>query len=133
MYGLAAISANNGWAMALAGALIVIAGLAVLAAVISQLQKIAGFIENRRTSAGSMDTAVAVETSPRSEEPVCELDSAEDIYRPLAQELSDTFDLAELYDLAKRNDLPHVHLSIRSLRQCGIIISAGEGRFCWKS
>jgi len=45
LYGLEAISAQNGWAMAVAGALIVISGLTVLSLVISQLHKIAAFLE----------------------------------------------------------------------------------------
>ena len=45
MYGLEAISAQNGWAMAIAGALIVMAGLTVLSFVISQLHKIAALLE----------------------------------------------------------------------------------------
>ncbi|MBW1726140.1 MAG: OadG family protein [Deltaproteobacteria bacterium] len=39
MYGLQAIAAYNGWAMALAGALIVFSGLVILSFVISQLHK----------------------------------------------------------------------------------------------
>ena len=47
MYGLEAISFHNGWAMALAGALIVFAGLVVLSTVIAQLHKILTFWEKR--------------------------------------------------------------------------------------
>ena len=45
MYGLDAISATNGWSMAIAGALIVMSGLSVLSFVISQLHKIAALLE----------------------------------------------------------------------------------------
>jgi hypothetical protein len=40
LYGIEAIEAANGWAMAIAGALIVMAGLAILSLVISQLHKL---------------------------------------------------------------------------------------------
>jgi len=43
LYGLQAIAAHNGWAMALAGALIVFSGLVILSFVISQLHKILMF------------------------------------------------------------------------------------------
>jgi hypothetical protein len=46
LYGLEAITTHNGWAMSLAGALIVFAGLVVLSTVISQLHKILGIGDN---------------------------------------------------------------------------------------
>ena len=45
MYGFEAITSHNGWAMALAGALIVFCGLVVLSLAISQLHKILVFFE----------------------------------------------------------------------------------------
>ena len=46
MYGIEAINHHNGWAMAAAGALIVMFGLSVLSFVISQLHKVVAIIES---------------------------------------------------------------------------------------
>lgn len=48
MFGLKAISAHNGWAMAVVGAAIVFSGLAVLAFVISQIHKLLGFWDKKK-------------------------------------------------------------------------------------
>ncbi|UCH23428.1 MAG: OadG family protein [Deltaproteobacteria bacterium] len=48
MYGFENIATHNGWAMAAAGAVIVLCGLAVLSFVISQLHKLLNFLENRK-------------------------------------------------------------------------------------
>src|SRR5210317_2252681 len=47
MYGIQAINANNGWAMALAGAIIVMSGLSLLSFIISKLHKVLELLENR--------------------------------------------------------------------------------------
>ena len=47
MNGLTAISAQNGWAMAITGAFIVMGGLALLALIISQMHRVIGFWERR--------------------------------------------------------------------------------------
>ena len=48
MIGLQAISAHNGWAMAITGSIIVMSGLSVLAFIISQLHKIIGIFEKKK-------------------------------------------------------------------------------------
>ena len=53
MFGLKAVSAHNGWAMAAAGAIIVMCGLSVLAFIISQLHKIVGLFEEKKKGAYS--------------------------------------------------------------------------------
>ncbi|WP_300459313.1 OadG family protein [Desulfobacula sp.] len=47
MYGLEAINAYNGWAMAITGPLIVISGLAILSIIISQLHKIIAIFDKK--------------------------------------------------------------------------------------
>ena len=48
MLGLEAISAHNGWAMAITGTIIVMCGLSALAFIISQLHKIIALFEKRK-------------------------------------------------------------------------------------
>jgi hypothetical protein len=130
VYGLEAINAHNGWAMAFAGALIVMVGLTVLALVISQLYKLAALFENRGRKPHRVDS-IEEKTAPRNRF-FCELDDAQEIYRPLVEELDECFELKELYEMARQQDLPHIHLTIRSLRECGILVPTGEGLFSWK-
>lgn len=47
LYGLEAISANNGWAMAITGPLIVMSGLSILAIIISQLHKMVAIFDKK--------------------------------------------------------------------------------------
>ena len=129
MYGFAAITAKNGWAMALAGALIVMTGLAVLALVISQLKKLADFIENRRADASLPETP-----PPAGKEmPSFDIEEIKARYQRLAEQLGDSFELTRLYHLASDSGFPHVHLSIRSLRETGLLVPLGDGLFTWQS
>jgi hypothetical protein len=134
LYGFDAISAHNGWAMAITGALIVMSGLAVLAFVISQLHKIAAFLEKgvEKRSAKRQ----AVKTAPKEavvpKPPAFDIDEARARLKPLVAELGEPFELTNLYELANSVELPHVHLSIRSLRESGVIVPTGEDRFVWR-
>ncbi len=136
MLGIAAITANNGWAMAFTGACIVMAGLAVLAFVISQLHKIIAFLEG-----GAKKPVVPepVMESPGPDFSAAEIDILNDlpaaarIYRPLTLEIGDTFPLVTLYRLFEKENLPHPHITIMALRDAGFLIPVGEGNFCWKN
>jgi hypothetical protein len=134
LYGLEAISAQNGWAMAFAGALIVISGLTVLSIVISQLHKIAAFLE--KGAEKRSEKKQAVKTAPKEavvpKPPAFNTDEAQLRLKPLVAELGESFELTDLYELANSGELPHVHLSIRSLRESGVIVPAGDGRFVWR-
>jgi len=134
LYGLEAITAHNGWAMAVAGALIVVAGLTVLSFVISQLHKIAALLEKgaEKRSEKKQAAKLAPQEAVAPKPPGFDLDEAKACLKPLAAELGETFELTNLYELANSGELPHVHLSIRSLRESGVIVSAGEGRFVWR-
>lgn len=130
MYGLEAISAHNGWAMAFAGALIVISGLAVLATVISQLHRVAALLERPR----SKRRRDLEPTPPKSPAPRASfsIETEIDRYRDLAEDLGDGFELQQLYQRAASEELPHVHLTIRSLREQGYLAADDKGRFSWK-
>jgi hypothetical protein len=120
--------------MAVAGALIVMAGLTVLSLVIAQLHKVAAFLEKGVEKRS--EKKQAVKTAPKeaavTKPPSVDIDEAQARLKPLAAELGESFELTNLYELANSGELPHVHLSIRSLRESGVIVPAGDGRFVWR-
>ncbi len=128
MYGLQAIAAHNGWAMALAGALIVFSGLVILSFVISQLHRILAFFEKK-----------PVDVEPPEDKPGFLLPKPfpEDIneivrlYKPLVEALGETFYLSELYEMSRKNDFPHPHITLTALRESKILVSDGNGVFSW--
>ncbi len=136
MHGLAAISAHNGWAMALAGACIVITGLAVLAFIISQLHKIVNLLEKRTGKAELPTPEKAVEKAESvsgQENILDDLATAAKLYMPLTAGLGETFELSKLYQIFEKENLPHPHITIRALRDAGYLAPAGEGSFFWKN
>ena len=135
MYGFDAISAANGWAMAIAGSLIVITGLSVLAFVISQLNRVADFLETgfkKRPDEILPPMKERDKPAPNCP-PSFNIAEAKAALAPLAANLGEKFDLKRLYESAAANDLPHVHLSIRSLRESNNIVPATEGLFRWQN
>ena len=136
MLGIAAITANNGWAMAFTGACIVMTGLALLSFIISQLHKIIALIEGVGKKAASPKkekpaTAPTAKLSAAQIDILDDLPAAARIYSPLTAELGDTFPLAALYRLFEKENLPHPHITIMALRNGGFIIPATEGNFSW--
>ena len=138
MFGFDAIEAHNGWAMALAGALIVMAGLTVLSFVISQLHRIVDLLEYRRRKHEQTQDDVQTGTGVDAQPVIIPQPSVEDIlesasaYQPLVDRLGPSFQLSELYAVSTKHGLPHPHLTIKSLREAGILIPRGNGEFSWK-
>ena len=139
MYGFHAISAHNGWAMAIAGALIVFSGLVVLSTAISQIHKIILFLEKKY--AGFRNNYKLPEND-EPEEPLKlilpkefpeDLDEMADLYQPLIEEIGDTFYLSTLYKIAKDHNFPHPHITFTAFRDANILIPYGDGVFSWKS
>ena len=128
--GFEAISYYNGWAQAVAGALIVMSGLSILALVISQLHKVVDFVENfgKKPMPEHEDEASVCALPDLLNVDTCQLC---DLSRPYVEKLGDSFQLSDLYDVFIQNNLPHPHLTIRSLRESGKIVPLGEGVFCW--
>ena len=138
MYSLENITAANGWAMAAVGASIVFLGLIVLSFVISQMHKILELWENRgarksqsiiqpgATEPAKSDAAVF------KEQHLPEVSELSDTYGPLIEELDESFELAQLFEIAKDKDLPHPHLSINRLREAGVLVAQEDGTFTWK-
>lgn len=136
MQGLAAISAQNGWAMALTGACIVMTGLSVLAFIISQLHKIVELIEKKtqKTEKPLPENAVSKTQSVSVEENILEdLTAAAKRCALMTAELGETFELSRLYQVFEKEHLPHPHITIRALRDAGYLAPAGEGSFSWKN
>ena len=137
MYGLTAISTHNGWAMAIAGALIVFTGLVVLSSVISQLHKVLLFWEKRHPAFKNdhkMPESDESEETPGTHvarEFSTDLDETARLYQPLIEELGETFYLSDLYEVAKKNDFPHPHITLTAFREAEILVSYGDGVFGW--
>ncbi len=137
MQGFAAISANNGWAMALTGASIVILGLAALAFIISQLHRFIALFENKETPSASPEPTESVQRvvvpAVSTDILLSDLETTAKIYQPLTETLNPAFTLAELYRLMESQDLPHPHLTVRELRAAGYLRPVGDGTFTWKT
>ena len=132
MYGLAAIQQANGWAMAGAGASIVIIGLAVLSFLISMIPRLTGLFEEKPDP--PMEAA-AKETKPKiivPEKLPDDIKAASTIYIDLTEDLGEAFSLIDLHRKSKEVGLPHPHLSINRFRDAGILVSIGDGRFTWQ-
>lgn len=139
MYGFHAISTHNGWAMAVAGTLIVFSGLIVLSTVISQIHKILLFLENKYTrfrNNNKIQESNEPEDQPESVLPTIfpeELDEIACLYQPLIEEIGETFYLSDLYKIAQEKHFPHPHITFTAFRDAKILIPHGEGVFSWKS
>lgn len=123
--------------MAVLGASIVFSGLVVLSLAISQLHKLLLLWENRKNWFADETPGPAVETE---QEPVfthpdyCpeDIQEAAAIYRPLFEKLGETFLLADLYNLSRKSNFPHPHITISRLREAHILEPVGDGIFQWK-
>ena len=137
MFGFENIAANNGWAMAAVGATIVFVGLVVLSFVISQVHKILNFWEQRNAFFSQNKKQAPTEEPKTTKAPVSTphhlptVKELASIYRPLVEQLKQPFDLSQLFEISKKMDLPHPHLSIKSLQEAGILVSQGDGTFTW--
>ena len=132
MYGLAAIQQANGWAMAGAGACIVLVGLAVLSFLISMIPRFTGIFEEKaqppvkKSETSTKPKMIVPDKLPE------DLDAASTIYIALTEDLGEGFDLIDLHRKSKEIGLPHPHLSINRFRDAGILVSLGDGRFSWQ-
>ncbi|MGD8845036.1 MAG: OadG family protein [Desulfobacteraceae bacterium] len=135
--GLAAITAQNGWAMAATGACIVIAGLSVLSFIISQLHRIIAFFEK------SEKPVPAPAPEPKKPQAkvieIGELDAFSDLQATarhlltITEPFGETFKLADLYKVMDSANLAHPHITVRELKSAGYLAPADEGTFSWKN
>ena len=132
MTGFEAISSQNGWIMAATGGLIVMAGLTVLATIISQLHKVIELFERKRDEENTRP--ITEEPRPRIHvDPLADLPSTAGFYRVLTAELGDSFLLADMFEVLKKEGNPHPHMTIKALREQGYLLPLGGGRFTWRS
>lgn len=136
------IAANNGWAMALVGFITVIVALAVLATLISLMPKIIVVIDAISPSKlfGKKDHAAPVaKAQPAKVKAVTQNLTVLDVtalaaeYGQYINELNASFELKDLYALAKEKDLEHPHLSITALQEAGKIVPEADGLFKWNA
>ena len=135
MYGLEAIQAYNGWAMAVTGAVIVMIGLSVLSFIISQLHRIIDLVDGLTARKSKKKNAMAPASVPDSQPalpPLSDLSETMKRFKPLTVDMGDSFDLTALFQIFIQHGDPHPHLTIRSLREQGYLVPAGEGLFAWK-
>jgi hypothetical protein len=132
MYGLAAIQQANGWAMAGAGASIVLVGLGVLSFLISLIPRLTGLFEVKapppveKVESATQPKMIVPDKFPE------DLDAASTLFIALTEDLGETFNLIDLHRKSKEIGLPHPHLSINRFREAGVLISVGDGRFSWQ-
>ena len=131
MYGLEAINAHNGWAMAFAGACIVLTGLSVLSFIISQFPRFVRLFEKEEKAAAAV-TAPEPAPQPLAEaELPMEADAVATLYGPLITTLGKEFQLQALHALFREQNLPHPHITIRNLRNEGLLKPTDTGAFLW--
>jgi hypothetical protein len=124
--------------MAIAGALIVFSGLVVLSSVISQIHKILLFFENKYASFRNNNQIQENEApdeqpdSDLSKDFPTDLDKIAHLYNPLIEEIGDTFYLSDLYEIAKKKNFPHPHITLTAFRDAKILTPHGDGVFSWK-
>ena len=134
LFSFSRITAGNGWAMAALGITIDLTGLAILALIISRVPKLVGLMEKigslfkKSPKAPSPKQVVTAKSDARSAEGVHKI---AEIYKDCAKGLGEVFQLAELYRSSEENGLPHPHLTIKSLREAGLLVSQGNGLFKW--
>ncbi len=134
MYGLEAISANNGWAMAIIGPLIVMSGLTILSIIISQLHKLVAIFDKKAKQTTEPPTKSKVKSKDEISVPKIfpnDILETAKIYQMLIDKLEQPFELSDLYQVAEQNSFPHPTLTVNRLRGAGILISEGEGLFIW--
>jgi len=133
VYGIEAINAHNGWAMALAGALIVMSGLSVLSFIISQLHKVLALTDNRKKSK-VIDQPSVPEPIPAAtaDHDLSNLEGSLTCYCDETAGLGSAFTLQDLFTVFRECDFPHPHLTIRSLKEEGFLVPTDQGKFSWK-
>jgi hypothetical protein len=133
--GLEAISAHNGWSIALVGISIVFTGLVLLSLTISQLYKVLDIWE-KRGAYWERFRQRRLKTGEPAPEGAC-------IYLPrdvkesarqcklLVEHLGQPFALPKLLEFSDRCGLNHPHSTINELLLAEVIIPDGEGFYLW--
>ena len=129
------IAAQNGWAMAALGITIDLTGLAVLSLIISRVPKLVALIEKigaifkKAPGEQRHKPAIKSKADKHSEEGINKI---ADVYKDCARMLGEVFQLSELYRASEESGLPHPHLTIKALRESGLLVPEGNGLFRWR-
>jgi hypothetical protein len=133
VYGFQAIAHHNGWAMAIAGALIVVSGLAALSFIISQFPRIIRLYDKEKKNEKASAPVPSVSAEPEFPDRCpADINATAELYRRFTEHLGDQFDLTDLYKVCFEKNLPHPHLTIKCIREAGLLVSLGKGMFIWK-
>ncbi|MBW2620680.1 MAG: OadG family protein [Deltaproteobacteria bacterium] len=123
--------------MAFVGALIVFSGLVVLSLVISQLHKVLMFFEKKPVDFQQDRETPSVE-QPEDKPGLLlpkqfpsDINEIVRLYKPLVEALGETFYLSKLYEILRKNNFPHPHITLTALRESEILIPDGDGVFTW--
>jgi hypothetical protein len=130
--GFEAITAHNGWAMAVTGIIIVITGLALLATIISQLHKVIALFERKHTTEPVSPAIDRPQSPAPTADLLTDLPAAARFFQILTAQLGESFELIRLFEVLKTEDVPHPHMSVKTLRENGYLVPVGQGRFTWK-
>ncbi|MBC8318825.1 MAG: OadG family protein [Desulfobulbaceae bacterium] len=130
MYGIEAINAVNGWAMASVGALIVFSGLVILSFVISQLHKFVPLLEKINGEKAAPKDTISTPPPPAPIKPP-DIREQASLFQPIIDTLGASFPLSALYTQANKQNIPHPHLTISAFRDAGILAPQGDGIFSW--
>jgi len=130
LYGLDAISANNGWSIAAVGIIIVFSGLVILAFVISQLHKVLAFIENPDRF-GFLSRKKSIDETKESALPVLTKKQKEPARQLclILDTMEDHFPLPKLIRMAEVSGLDQPYENLNNLLDTGIIEPDSDGFF----
>ena len=134
MYGLEAISANNGWTMAAMGITIVFTGLLVLSLLVSQLYRALSLWDKRVLFYEWIKNL----GRKKEEMSVSDLDLPLHIQSAVAQfdliveRLGEPFPLPKLLELVEKFGLEKPHSTINSFIVSGLLSPDGKGYYLWK-
>ena len=132
MYGFEAINHYNGWSMAIAGALIVVSGLSVLSFIISQFPRLIDLMDREKKKPAESPAPTPAEPAVTAPDRCpADINETAQMVREIAGDIGDEFYLAELYKICQEKDLPHPHLTIKCLREAGLLVSGEAGAFKW--
>ena len=136
MYGLDAITTHNGWAMALAGILIVFSGLVILSATIAQFHKVLSVLDARNLMVKRLKNfqnnngrAAAQALAPNMP---TDLAASAHHFKLIVDRIGEPFSLPRLLNLAELSGLSHPHAALNSLLLAGHIVPDGNGYFLWQ-
>ena len=138
MYGFAAISHYNGWAMALVGLGIVFSGLIVLATTIAQLHKVLEILENPSAFLATFRKKEEVEETPEEDDGVPAMEGATDAlrdsyrnFRVLVRTLPESVSLPRLLSMAEARGVFRCHATLGDLVRARVLVTDGDGFYNW--